>query len=307
MRILQLTDIHIGGDYDGKFKCKLNFLSTLLYALDSMEPYDMIVITGDLADKNHRVNYEWIAKILQSTNIPYIVLPGNHDDVQCMREVFGEHTVPDCDYFIKYGILFWNNRIDSKPLPDKFDTDVKTAFCHYPVYDIPHTFMRQHALPNAKELGDKLKLLGIKNVFCGHFHWGFDSHTEQVYVHVMPATQCQLDPNTPDCTPTDDLPVFASIILNDNATMQSWCTRAVYPMYMLNVLYDAIASIGPYFAMLNSGIEALQHVVSETAGDIAENTNEWCPWSIDTIEKMRTTVSELHNLIEIIENKENNS
>ena len=181
MNILQISDVHIGGEYDGKFKCKGNFIHTLVSAIQRtehpyVENYDRIVITGDLADKDYEENYEWIRNILDlyGDGIPYFVIPGNHDNPDMMRKVFGDHTLPagqDVLFDDENKIAYINSRVDATPLEDiSFEGHaVKIVFAHHPFFtDVPHVFMKKWNHPDEQKNYRILKERGVKYLFCGH-------------------------------------------------------------------------------------------------------------------------------------------
>lgn len=246
MNILQLSDIHYGGEYDGKFNCRLNFLATLDYALNYTKvPYDLIVITGDLADRDHLAHYADIKTTLDRTGIAYFVLPGNHDDVAAMRSVFGDHALPACGYRALGGIMFWDNSSRAAPTPPP--GYYSTLFCHYPVGTVPHAFMEKHALPNSDALlADLAENHGVRNVFCGHFHWSDDILSSTPQVHVCPATQCQLDPACPECSPVPEsvpsgtgLPGYTRIELDqDSGAMVDYRHERVFPRFPLYAMFS---------------------------------------------------------------------
>ena len=84
-RILQLTDLHIGGGYLSRHE-DLRALSIMRRVIRSTRP-DLIVLTGDLVcprahismTRNNLHAFRIITDVLESTEIPYAVVFGNHD------------------------------------------------------------------------------------------------------------------------------------------------------------------------------------------------------------------------------------
>lgn len=84
-RVLQLTDLHIGGGYLSRHE-DMRSLSIVNRTIESTKP-DLIVLTGDLAcprahislSRNNLNSYRIITDMLERIGIPYAVTFGNHD------------------------------------------------------------------------------------------------------------------------------------------------------------------------------------------------------------------------------------
>jgi len=101
-KILQITDIHINGDYSCKFDVKGHF-ERIVSENKGIE-YDAIALTGDLADNGSCEDYDYILDTLINTfgkDTPILVTPGNHDDRGCLECSYA-------DYVEKYGSVFKN-------------------------------------------------------------------------------------------------------------------------------------------------------------------------------------------------------
>lgn len=68
-----------------------------------------VLLTGDLVNDGKRADYEHLKKILSKLEIPFYLMPGNHDCRQTMREVFTDHR-----YWIDDNYLHFT--IDGNPL-----------------------------------------------------------------------------------------------------------------------------------------------------------------------------------------------
>lgn len=53
---------------------------------------DLVVFTGDLVDFGHPDEYAMLRTLLAPLQMPYYLLPGNHDERQALRAAFPEHT-----------------------------------------------------------------------------------------------------------------------------------------------------------------------------------------------------------------------
>ena len=96
-KILQITDIHLNGDYNSKFDVKGHF--ERIVAENRGIEYDAIALTGDLADNGSCEDYDYILDTIINTfgeATPILVTPGNHDDRGCLECSYA-------DYVEKYG------------------------------------------------------------------------------------------------------------------------------------------------------------------------------------------------------------
>lgn len=94
MRIVQLTDLHIGleGEDTHGVDVRGNFLQILGKA-QAQRP-DLLVISGDLCyrDGDARI-YAWIKGHLDQTGLPYEIMSGNHDDPALLARAFGREEL----------------------------------------------------------------------------------------------------------------------------------------------------------------------------------------------------------------------
>lgn len=107
MWIAQITDLHIKRPGTLTYK-KLNtahYLERAIARLNAQAPRpDLVVITGDLVDFGHPEEYAHLRQLLAPLAIPYVVIPGNHDERQALREAFPEHSYLPSTGFLHYAI-----------------------------------------------------------------------------------------------------------------------------------------------------------------------------------------------------------
>jgi 3',5'-cyclic-AMP phosphodiesterase len=82
--IAQLSDIHADGSSE-----RLDRLERVLEWLEPLKP-DALIVSGDLAEEEHRESYRKVRSRLESLGAPVIVVPGNVDDRGQLREAFGD-------------------------------------------------------------------------------------------------------------------------------------------------------------------------------------------------------------------------
>lgn len=91
---MQLSDTHVvreGATYFGIDTAR--YLADAIAAVNRLEPQpEYAVVTGDIANFGAAAEYERFVTLMSSLRIPYVVIPGNHDDRDRLREVLPERT-----------------------------------------------------------------------------------------------------------------------------------------------------------------------------------------------------------------------
>src|SRR6476646_1812181 len=85
--LVQLSDIHIGGDEEG-----LDPIPRLEAVIEAVRTLpnrpDAALISGDLSDDGSAEGYRLAGEMLARLEVPLHVIPGNHDDRRRLREAF---------------------------------------------------------------------------------------------------------------------------------------------------------------------------------------------------------------------------
>jgi Icc protein len=106
--VAQITDLHVMAP--GKLAYGRVDTGPMLDAaiahLNRLVPQpDLVVITGDLADRGEPEAYRHLRALLASLKAPYCVIPGNHDRHAEFRRAFADHDyLPSDGPFIQYVI-----------------------------------------------------------------------------------------------------------------------------------------------------------------------------------------------------------
>jgi 3',5'-cyclic AMP phosphodiesterase CpdA len=89
--LAQLSDTHLvrrGSTYFGHDTDR--YLSDAIGALHALEPRpDLVAFTGDLVNFGLDAEYDRFAEVVSELRIPYVAVPGNHDDRDRMRARLG--------------------------------------------------------------------------------------------------------------------------------------------------------------------------------------------------------------------------
>lgn len=97
-RIIQISDPHIVphgqlayGQVDTAAALS-DCVETIDRSLPEIGPIDMVVIAGDLTDFGTEEEYHRFRNLMEPLKLPYRVVPGNHDDIEVMRDCFADQA-----------------------------------------------------------------------------------------------------------------------------------------------------------------------------------------------------------------------
>jgi len=126
--LVQLTDTHIvepGRLLYDKVDTAAH-LADAVKQVNRMSPQpDVVMITGDLVEHPGTETYQNFARLIEPLRAPHFLIPGNHDDPEIMRKIFGGSEVfpvtdETCQYAVEdfeFRILALNSHFNESELP----------------------------------------------------------------------------------------------------------------------------------------------------------------------------------------------
>lgn len=115
MLIAQISDPHmrLPGEMAYRRVDTAQFLPPALAQLNRLRPRpDCVLITGDLTDFGRPAEYAQLRDTLRALEIPYYLIPGNHDDRAALADAFPDHAyLRGQDGFIQYTLEQYPLRI----------------------------------------------------------------------------------------------------------------------------------------------------------------------------------------------------
>ena len=109
MRVIQITDSHVVAP-PKKVSARIDSalmlqetVSRIKTDIPKIGPVDAILITGDISDDGSAESYDLFRDIMEPLNLPYFVIPGNHDQRESMRSAFADQS-----YVPSSGRLNWS-------------------------------------------------------------------------------------------------------------------------------------------------------------------------------------------------------
>jgi 3',5'-cyclic AMP phosphodiesterase CpdA len=195
MLIAQLSDTHIrpaGQLYQGVVDSNRMFQDAVehVYGLDRRP--DLILLTGDLVDHGKPAEYLHARDMLSRLDIPYLVIPGNHDHRENFRAAFADHAYLPAEGPLHYCIDQYPVRIvglDSC-VPGKHHGHIDGAglewlarvlekdtrkptmiMMHHPPFATGIPYMDEYGCFEAGRLAAVVERFGnIEMLVCGHVH-----------------------------------------------------------------------------------------------------------------------------------------
>jgi Icc protein len=225
MTIIQISDLHIPPKnelvYSTKtIKCvdtRKNFLK-LIQRINN-EKFDFLVFTGDLSFMNGEIEcYEWIKNELDKFDFVYYMIPGNHDNVLNLANVFNINSlIKDKEMYFSietgsWKILFLDTSHDIISenqlswLVKEADLNNKKVaiFMHHPPAVCGCKYMDLNfPLKNNKEFQARTAILKRNlPVFCGHFHTDKKVIAGNLNIFLTPSCWVQIDEKSDDLRPS---------------------------------------------------------------------------------------------------------
>jgi Icc protein len=195
IHIAQISDLHIkppGSLAYGRVDTA-KALERCVTALNDFRPRpDLVVISGDLADTPVVEEYEYLKRLLDQSQLPFVSIPGNHDSRELMRDAF-----PQADYAFASGplnqsvevggldLVLLDSSVPAKPHGELdaptlqwLDTTLASSpnrpallFLHHPPFKTGIWHMDRQNLLNASELAPIVKRHPrVQLIAAGHVH-----------------------------------------------------------------------------------------------------------------------------------------
>ena len=105
MLIAQITDTHIKAPGQLSYR-KVDtsmYLEQCIRHVNELVPQpDIVLVTGDITDFGRAEEYQQAGFLLNQLNMPYFVIPGNHDLPDAMRREFADHDYLPAEGFLQY-------------------------------------------------------------------------------------------------------------------------------------------------------------------------------------------------------------
>ena len=255
LSILQITDLHILPGLGETFlgvDTEHYFSAVLELALAENRHYDLILVTGDLAQDPCAASYRRILDRLAATDTPCICLPGNHDDYALMQRIFNTGLVSCRKQLLleNWQLICLNSQIPGAPggrLSKQellfLDDCLNTHPDHHALIAVHHhclasnsAWMDTMLIENSEEFWAIIAHTPqVKAVTTGHIHQVMDRMRGAVRVLGTPSTCFQFKPESKGFSLDTAAPGYRRIILSADGGIESAVTRLPQPLSGLQI------------------------------------------------------------------------
>lgn len=243
--ILQLTDLHIKKSPEDKMMgiaTEHYFHACLDQAFAQNRQFDLILLTGDLAQDCCPEVYRRILNSIESYRTPCVCLPGNHDDYALMRQLLNSDTV-NCNRQVLLGswqLICLNSQIIGSPAGRLAQQELNFLENCLSANPDRHALIavHHHCLPTQSPWMDTMiiensdafmaivdKYPQVQAITCGHIHQPMDTNRGKVRVLGTPSTCFQFAPGTAEFNVSDEAPGYRLIQLHANGELESDVVR----------------------------------------------------------------------------------
>ncbi len=254
MKILQISDLHIMADENDTLlgvNTQYYFQQVLKQAHLAHGRFDLILVSGDLAQQPGAASYQRIAQTLLRYDTETLCLPGNHDDFGLMQVQLNTGLVSCRQAMQKQGwqIICLNSQIVDSPAGELADEQLDflqhslaahpqlpcLIAVHHPCIASGSIWLDTMQIRNSAVLLDVLaQHHQVKAVTFGHIHQELARQIDGIWYFAAPATCFEFKPLSVAFAVTDTPPGYRVFQLKSDGTLTSACFRLTEPLQGLD-------------------------------------------------------------------------
>lgn len=259
MRVLQITDSHLGEDRDESLiglRTADSFEDVLIRASQQDAKYDLILATGDMSNDGTCASYErFIAAVNRHfPTTPIAWLEGNHDNPASMRRLSSAPAsiaTPLTNYVVFGGwrFILLNSRVPFEERGELHPAEIQRlsrllesdpisptmVFLHHQIVPVGCTWLDTYTVSNAHEFFEVIdRFNNVKAVSWGHVHQEFYSVRRGVDLLATPSTCVQFKPLSHDFAIDNVMPGFRVYEFFQDGTYQSTVNRIKLTKYAID-------------------------------------------------------------------------
>jgi Icc protein len=217
MIIAQISDPHItqiDGEMDREYATADRLQQAIAHLTRLPAAPHVVLITGDCVDDGGVAEYQRFRDLLRPLTMPVFVIPGNHDNRDHLREMFGPQGTAALPGFVQYVVEEWPVRLialDShipgqgggklcaerlgwleQRLAEAPDRPT-VIFLHHPPFQTGLPLLDQLGLAGADALGALVaRYPNVERILAGHVHSAMQRRFYGTLAMTCPSTAFQL-------------------------------------------------------------------------------------------------------------------
>jgi Icc protein len=237
VRLVQLTDCHLGLD------CEFNLagvnthdtFSKVLSAVRVNRSSSYTFVTGDIACEGAEASYQLFSNMMESNQLDYGWLPGNHDAFQQMQKTipqpfvkakeFGEWVVISLVSSVPgkvNGELSAYELQELSDLLEQYKDQFILLFVHHPPVDIQCQWLDEQRISNSEKLNEVISVhKKVKAIFTGHVHQEIETNWFGIPVFTTPSTCFQFTSHSDTFDISNQPPGYRWIELYPNGSIKT--------------------------------------------------------------------------------------
>ncbi len=232
------------------------FRQVLEHAHNCHDPYDLILVSGDLTQNPCPSSYQRIAAGLGPYQTQCLCLPGNHDDALLMDSFLNSGNI-GCGKLCRLGhwqLFCLNSQIPGQAGGFLAETELELletglnnnpelfaiVALHHPCLPTGSAWLDTMMLANARDFFELLERHPqVKAVTCGHIHQEMDIIQQSMRFLATPSTCFQFKRNCRDFTLDTAMPGYRIIELFPNGDLSTQVQRLPGKFTELDVQSDS--------------------------------------------------------------------
>jgi len=248
-RIVQITDLHLMANPLAELKgvCTRATLQAVLDVLRrDFSSAERLIVTGDLAHDELRETYAALRELLADWLPKLRLIPGNHENRDFMRQVFGDRvTVVDDRNVFAESVGGWRLIGLDSQLPGEVRGQLgehqrewlacelasepirpTAIFVHHPSLKVGTGWLDEIGLEDAEPLLELLQRFAhVKFVCCGHIHHEMSLTQANLLMLTTPSTGVQFLPDAEILVPDTVPPGFRIFDLEPDGSFRTRVVR----------------------------------------------------------------------------------
>lgn len=228
LRVLQITDTHLFGDTAARLvgmDTEASSQEVIERALAEFWPTDLILATGDIVHDGSEQAYRRFKARFEALGVPTLVIPGNHDKPELLRQIMQGGQVQAVDHFVlgSWQFVMLDSTVpgrDGGHLPAselerleqclRAHPDRPALVClhHHPVA-VDCDWIDTIGVDNGEALFAVIdRFPQVRGVVWGHIHQDYSGERNGVQLFAAPSTCIQFKPRQRDFALDDAAPGF---------------------------------------------------------------------------------------------------